>query len=136
MGDVAVDGAAQVDAPAARAGALAAHQPRAHPPRQTLGELMGGGDIFGVGDAPGIEARKGLGARSATTTAAIISRYSAFRALAALGVIRRSHRGLSHARLLLRPQVIGGRAGGDSALAHAAALPIGLEDSIEAVPVG
>ena len=73
VGDVAVDGAAQIETAAAPAHALAAHQPRAHDAGEPRGQLMRLRDIGGIDDVAQIGARQVLVARGALAFAAAVA---------------------------------------------------------------
>lgn len=139
MGDTAMDGAPEVEPAAMRARALAPDKPGTHGSRQTLGKLVGRGDVVGVGDVTQVGPRQRLGARGAAAPPASIGGIVAFGPVAPLDVIGGSGLSLRRARggeLTLGFSALVRRARELLHAAHAPALPEGLENFIETLPVG
>ena len=65
MGHAAMDGAAEVQPPAAPSRPLAPHQPRAHGVGEALGQFMGARDFVGIGDVAQVLLRERFGGGSA-----------------------------------------------------------------------
>ena len=138
MGDVAVDGAAQIEPAAAAADLLAADEPRAHGAGKTRGKRMGCGDFVGIGDVAQVGCRQHLRARSAFAAAAASRGTFTVAVMAPLDAIGMAERFLRHLRFgkpARRPLLRARGAGQNLPLAHAFAAPIGIKDLVETFPV-
>ena len=135
-----MNGAAQIEPPAAAADLLAAHQARAHDPGKPRRERMRRRDLVGIDDVAQIGRRQIFDARRALAAAAALRLRLTVAVAAPLDAIRQAERLLRHMRF---GELFPGRrvdctrhAGENLPLPHAAALPEGVENLVEALPVG
>ena len=139
MRDAAVDGAAQIEPAAAPAHPLAPHQPRAHDARQPLGQRMRLRDVGGIDDVAQIGAGEVLEARGAFALAAAVAGGIAV-LVAPLDVVGQARRAAARADIFERARAARGLPSAVPASVRAwrrpRPQPIGVEDLVEALPVG
>ena len=98
MGDVAMDGAAQVEPAAAPAHLLAANKPRAHGAGKPRRQRVGRRDLVGIDDVAEVRGRQRFGARGAFAAAAAFGGAVAVAVGAPLDAIGQAERFLRHVR--------------------------------------
>ncbi len=138
VSDAAVNGAAQIEPPSAPTHALTADQARAHDARQPRGQLMRLFDILGLDDVAQIGGGEVVEARGAFAFAAAVAGDIAL-LVAALEVIGQARLAAGRADVLERAHgraACERRAGKRARLTQPMAVPEGVEDLVEALPIG
>src|SRR5580693_8565466 len=98
MGDIAMNGAAQIEPPAAAADLLAAHQARAHDAGKSRRQRVCGRNLFGIDDVAQIGRRQIFNARGALAAAPALGLRLAVAIALPLDMIRQAERFLRHMR--------------------------------------
>src|SRR5580704_5779530 len=96
MGDIAMNGAAKIDAPTAAADLVAAHQPRAHDPGEPRRQRVGGGDVFRIDDMAKVGRCQIFNTRGTLAAAPALRLRFAIAVAAALDAIRQTKGLLRH----------------------------------------
>jgi len=136
--NIAMNGAAQIDPPPAAADFLAADQTGAHDAGEPCRQRVGRRNVVRINDVAQIGAGQRFNARRAFAAAAAVRRRFAA-VIAPLHMIGKTERLLGHMRFGEPPRrgMTGRRrAGQHLPLPHMAALPEGIEDLVEALPIG
>ena len=134
-----MNGAAQIEPPAAAADLLAAHQARAHDAGKPRCQRVGRGDLLGIDDVTQIGCREIFDARGALAAPPALRRCLTVAVALPFDPIRQAERLLRHMSFgeFARRRVAGARHAGENLpLPHAAALPERVENFVETLPVG